>query len=56
MVASLPLSQEPSQAPAYRSPLIFRVFDIVYPDRPIRITTSTYPDGKLEQYLVEPSQ
>jgi CubicO group peptidase (beta-lactamase class C family) len=28
---------------------------IVYPGRRLRVTTYTYPDGKLEQYLVEPA-
>ncbi len=37
-----------------RGGMTFRVFDIVYPDKRLRLTTYTYPDGKLEQYLVEP--
>jgi D-alanyl-D-alanine carboxypeptidase len=27
----------------------------VYPTRRLIMTTYTYPDGKLEQYLVEPA-
>ncbi len=38
-----------------RGGMTFRVFDIVYPTRKLRLTTYTYPDGKLEQYLVEPA-
>jgi hypothetical protein len=36
--------------------MTFHVFDIVYPDRHLRVTTYTYPDGKLEQYLIAPAQ
>jgi D-alanyl-D-alanine carboxypeptidase len=32
-----------------------RIFQIVYPTRRLRLSTYTYPDGKLEQYLVEPA-
>jgi len=39
-----------------RGGMTFRVFDIVYPGRRLRLTTYTYPDGKLEQYLVEPAE
>lgn len=39
-----------------RGGMIFRVFDITYPGRRLRLTTYTYPDGKLEQYLVAPEQ
>ena len=35
--------------------MTLRVFRIVYPIRRLRLTTYTYPDGKLEQYLVEPA-
>ena len=38
-----------------RGGMTFRVFDIVYPGKKLRLTTYTYPDGKLEQYLVEPA-
>jgi D-alanyl-D-alanine carboxypeptidase len=37
-----------------RGGMTFRAFDIVYPGKRLRLTTYTYPDGKLEQYLVEP--
>jgi D-alanyl-D-alanine carboxypeptidase len=39
-----------------RGGLIFRAFTITYPDRRLRLTTYTYPDGKLEQYLIAPTQ
>jgi hypothetical protein len=38
-----------------RGGMTFRVFDIVYPGKKLRLTTYTYPDGKLEQYLIEPA-
>lgn len=38
-----------------RGGMTFRVFRIQYPTSRLRLTTYTYPDGKLEQYLVEPS-
>jgi hypothetical protein len=38
-----------------RGGMTFRSFDIVYPTKRLRLTTYTYPDGKLEQYLVEPA-
>jgi CubicO group peptidase (beta-lactamase class C family) len=37
-----------------RGGMTFRAFDIVYPGRHLRLTTYTYPDGKLEQYLIAP--
>jgi D-alanyl-D-alanine carboxypeptidase len=37
-----------------RGGMTFRAFQIVYPTRKLTLTTYTYPDGKLEQYLVEP--
>jgi D-alanyl-D-alanine carboxypeptidase len=37
-----------------RGGMTFRAFSIVYPTRRLVLTTYTYPDGKLEQYLVEP--
>jgi len=37
-----------------RGGMTFRSFEIVYPTKKLRLTTYTYPDGKLEQYLVEP--
>jgi hypothetical protein len=36
--------------------MTFREFEIVYPDRKLELTTYTYPDGKLEQYLIAPTQ
>jgi D-alanyl-D-alanine carboxypeptidase len=40
---------------ALRGGMTFRSFRIIYPTRRLRLTTYTYPDGKLEQYLVEPA-
>ena len=39
-----------------RGGMTFRAFQIVYPGKRLTLTTYTYPDGKLEQYLVEPAQ
>jgi D-alanyl-D-alanine carboxypeptidase len=39
-----------------RGGMIFRAFLIQYPTRRLRLTTYTYPDGKLEQYLVTPTE
>jgi len=38
-----------------RGGMTFRAFRIVYPTRRLTLTTYAYPDGKLEQYLVEPA-
>jgi D-alanyl-D-alanine carboxypeptidase len=38
-----------------RGGMRFRAFRIVYPSRRLNLTTYTYPDGKLEQYLVGPA-
>jgi CubicO group peptidase (beta-lactamase class C family) len=38
-----------------RGGMTFRLFQIVYPGKRLRLTTYTYPDGKLEQYLIEPA-
>ena len=35
--------------------MTFRVFEISYPGRKLVLTTYTYPDGKLEQYLISPA-
>ena len=35
--------------------MTFHAFQITYPNKRLRLTTYTYPDGKLEQYLVAPS-
>ena len=39
-----------------RGGMTFRTFDINYPGRRLRLTTYTYPDGKLEQYLIAPTE
>ena len=39
-----------------RGGMTFRTFKIVYPGRRLSLTTYTYPDGKLEQYLVSPGE
>ena len=39
-----------------RGGMTFRAFRITYPDRRLVLTTYTYPDGKLEQYLIAPAE
>jgi D-alanyl-D-alanine carboxypeptidase len=39
-----------------RGGMTFRIFEIVYPGRRLELTTYTYPDGKLEQYLIAPTE
>jgi hypothetical protein len=39
-----------------RGGMTFRIFQIVYPKKHLRLTTYTYPDGKLEQYLIAPTE
>jgi D-alanyl-D-alanine carboxypeptidase len=39
-----------------RGGMTFRRFQIVYPGRHLTLTTYTYPDGKLEQYLIAPAE
>ena len=39
-----------------RGGMTYRSFDIVYPGKRLRLTTYTYPDGKLEQYLIAPAE
>jgi len=39
-----------------RGGMTFRSFRIVYPTRSLQLTTYTYPDGKLEQFLVYPER
>jgi CubicO group peptidase (beta-lactamase class C family) len=39
-----------------RGGMTFREFEVVYPGRQLELTTYTYPDGKLEQYLIAPSE
>jgi D-alanyl-D-alanine carboxypeptidase len=41
---------------ALRGGMTFRAFTITYPGQRLRLTTYTYPDGKLEQYLVAPAE
>jgi CubicO group peptidase (beta-lactamase class C family) len=50
-----PLSLRQTQS-ELRGGMTFRAFDIVYPGKRLRLSTYTYPDGKLEQYLIEPEQ
>lgn len=38
-----------------RGGMTMRIFRIVYPTRQLSLSTYTYPDGKLEQYLVAPA-
>jgi len=38
-----------------RGGMTFRVFRVVYPGKRLSVSTYTYPDGKLEQYLVDPA-
>jgi D-alanyl-D-alanine carboxypeptidase len=37
-----------------RGGMTFRVFDVTFPTKKLRVTVYEMPDGKLEQYLVEP--
>ena len=39
-----------------RGGMTFRAFTITYPGKRLTLTTYTYPDGKLEQYLIMPAQ
>jgi CubicO group peptidase (beta-lactamase class C family) len=39
-----------------RGGMTFRVFEILYPGKRLDLTTYTYPDGKLEQYLIAPKE
>ena len=41
-------------ASSLRGGMTFRSFRVVYPKRTLALTTYTYPDGKLEQFLVYP--
>jgi CubicO group peptidase (beta-lactamase class C family) len=38
-----------------RGGMTFRAFRVVYPGKRLTLTTYTYPDGKLEQFLVGPA-
>jgi D-alanyl-D-alanine carboxypeptidase len=50
-----PLSLRQTETAA-RGGMIFRSFLITYPKQRLRLTTYTYPDGKLEQYLIAPAE
>jgi D-alanyl-D-alanine carboxypeptidase len=39
-----------------RGGMTFRSFQLIYPTRTLRLTTYTYPNGKLEQFLVYPAK
>jgi CubicO group peptidase (beta-lactamase class C family) len=39
-----------------RGGMTFRDFEIVYPGKRLSLTTYTYPNGKLEQYLIAPAE
>ena len=39
-----------------RGGMTFRAFQIVYPGKRLTLTTYTYPDGTLEQYLISPAE
>jgi CubicO group peptidase (beta-lactamase class C family) len=39
-----------------RGGMTFRAFQIVYPGKRLNLTTYTYPNGKLEQYLIAPTE
>lgn len=39
-----------------RGGMTFRIFEIAYPGRKLELTTYTYPDGELEQYLITPTE
>jgi len=39
-----------------RGGMTFHAFRIVYPGKRLTLTTYTYPDGKLEQYLIAPAE
>jgi CubicO group peptidase (beta-lactamase class C family) len=44
------------QRESLRGGMTFRSFQIVYPSKHLSLTTYTYPDGKLEQYLIAPAE
>jgi CubicO group peptidase (beta-lactamase class C family) len=39
-----------------RGGMTMRIFQITYPTRKLSLSTYTYPDGKLEQFLVDPGE
>jgi CubicO group peptidase (beta-lactamase class C family) len=51
-----PLSFHQAGSDSLRGGMTFRGFLIVYPVKRLRLTTFTYPDGKLEQYLIAPAE
>jgi CubicO group peptidase (beta-lactamase class C family) len=51
-----PLSFHQEGSDQLRGGMTFRSFQIVYPGKRLRLTTYTYPDGKLEQYLIAPAE
>jgi hypothetical protein len=50
-----PLSFQQNSA-ELRGGMTFRSFLIVYPGKRLRLTMYTYPNGKLEQYLIAPME
>ena len=48
-----PLSFKETKQEA-RGGMMFRIFNVTFPDRELKVTTYQMPDGKLEQYLVIP--
>ena len=44
------------QAEELRGGKKYRAFQLVYPVRRLKLSTYTYPDGKLEQPLVDPTK
>jgi hypothetical protein len=46
LMVAAPLTQTREEL---RGGMTFRAFDIVYPNKSLRLTTYTYPNGKLEQ-------
>jgi CubicO group peptidase (beta-lactamase class C family) len=51
-----PLSFRQAGSDSLRGGMTFRSFQIVYPGKRLRLTTFTYPGGKLEQYLIAPAE
>jgi CubicO group peptidase (beta-lactamase class C family) len=43
------------QSEELRGGMTFRAFQLTYPGKRLSLTTYTYPDGKLEQFLVDPN-
>jgi hypothetical protein len=51
-----PLTFHQGGSEQLRGGMTFRAFQIVYPGKRLTLTTYTYPDGKLEQYLIAPAE